>query len=187
MRQGSVEELNIERSMANINLGKYYKKSTDTVSLVDSRITLNKSETNTRLYGDIKLDLEFEETKNRSLHAGITDRDLQLIYNEESVLTSLKNIFKTFKGSRILNPDMEFDLSQYLFEPLTRAKAFFLGYDLMSLIPRYEPRVVVNNVDVTAHPQDGCYRINLSVTLKDFNKDIDMKCIFDEDSFSILP
>ena len=78
-------------------------------------------------------------------------------------------------------------MSQYLFEPLTKAKAFFLGYDLMSLIPRYEPRVVVNNVDVTAHPQDGCYRINLSVTLKDFNKDIDMKCIFDEDSFSILP
>ena len=69
---------------------------------------------------------------------------------------------------------MEFDLSQYLFEPLTRAKAFFLGYDLMSLIPRYEPRVAVNNVDVTAHPQDGCYRINLNVTLKDFNKAIDV-------------
>ena len=187
MSQNFLEELNIERKMANINLGKYYKKSTDAVSPVDSRITLNKSETDIKMYGDIKLDLEFEEIKNRSIHAEISDRDLQLIYNEESVLTSLKNIFRTFKGSRILNPEMEFDLSQYLFEPLTKAKAFFLGYDLMSLIPRYEPRVTVNNVDVTAYPDDGCYKINLSVTLKDFNRDVDLKCIFDEESFSILP
>ena len=173
--------------MANINLGNYYKKSTDKTSPVDSRIMLNKSETDARIYGDIKLDLTFEETKNRAIHANISDRDLQLIYNEESVLVSLKNIFKTFKGSRMLNPEMEFDLSQYLFEPLTRAKAFFLGYDLMALIPKYEPRVLVNSVNVVAYPEEGCYKIDLNVILRDFDKAIDLKCIFDEESFSILP
>ena len=86
-----------------------------------------------------------------------------------------------------MNPDMEFDLTQYLFEPLTKAKAFFLGYDLMGLIPKYEPRVVVDSVNVVAYPQESCYKIDLSVTLRDFNKSIDLKCIFDEESFSILP
>ena len=173
--------------MANINIGKYYKKSTDTSSPVDSRIKINKSETDKKIYGDLKLDLTFNEIKNRSLNANISDKDLQLIYNEESVLTSLKNIFKTYSGSRLLNPEMNFDLSQYLFEPLTEAKAFFLGYDLMALIPKYEPRVRVNSVDVVAHPEDACYEISISIKLVDFEKDVNLKCMFDEESFSILP
>lgn len=172
--------------MANINLGKYYKKSTDVVSPVDSRIILNKIETDERKYGDIKLDLTFNEMKERALNADISNKDLQMIYNEESILTSIKNIFKTYKGSRLLNPDMEFDLTQYLFEPLTTTKAYFLGYDLMMLIPKYEPRVSVSSINVEAFPDENCYVIDLSVTIPEFSKTIDMKCLFDESSFSIM-
>ena len=150
--------------MANINLNKLHKKETDTISPVDSRIILNKDETDKKKYGDLKLDLSFNEIKDRQLNADISDKDLQLIYNEESILVSLKNIFKTYKGSRLLNPDMEFDLSHYLFEPLTQAKAFFLGYELISLIPQYEPRVEVDSINVVAHPLDDCYSIDLSAS-----------------------
>ena len=172
--------------MANINLGNYYRKNTDTVSPVDSKIILNKSETDNKYYGDLKLDLIFNDIKDRSLNAKITDKDLQMIYNEESILTSLKNIFKTYKGSRLLNPEMEFDLSQYLFEPLTKTKAFFLGYDLMSLIPKYEPRVKVDSINVIAHPMDDCYEIDLGLSIQRFSKSLSLKCIFDEESFSIM-
>lgn len=172
--------------MANINLGKYYKKSTDVSSPVDSRIVLNKIETDEKYYGDIKLDLSFDELKDRALNANISNRDLQMIYNEESILTSLKNIFKTYRGSRLLNPEMEFDLSQYLFEPLTQSKAYFLGYDLMMMIPKYEPRVAVSSINVIAYPEDSCYVIELSIFIPQFSKNVDLKCIFDESSFSIM-
>ena len=172
--------------MANINLNKFHIKGTDTISPVDSRIVLNKDETDKKKYGDIKLDLSFNEIKDRQLNANISDKDLQLIYNEESILVSLKNIFKTYKGSRLLNPDMEFDLSQYLFEPLTQAKAFFLGYELMSLIPRYEPRVEIDSINVVAHPMDDCYSIDLNISIPEFDKKVDLKCIFDENAFTIL-
>ena len=172
--------------MANINLGNYYRKKSDKLSPVDSKIILDKSETDNKYYGDIKLDLTFNEIKDRELNAKISDKDLQMIYNEETILTSLKNIFRTHKGSRLLNPEMEFDLSQYLFEPLTQTKAFFLGYDLKSLIPKYEPRVSVDSVNVIAHTLDNCYEIDLKVSIPMFSKSLSLKCVFDKESFSIM-
>ena len=172
--------------MANINLGNYYRKKSDKVSPVDSKIVLDKSETDKKYYGDIKMDLAFNDIKDRALNAKISDKDLQMIYNEESILTSLKNIFRTYKGSRLLNPEMEFDLTQYLFEPLTQTKAFFLGYDLMSLIPKYEPRVRVDSVNIVANTLESCYEIDLNVSIPSFSKSLSLKCIFDEESFSIM-
>lgn len=116
--------------MANINLNNYFRKTSDIKSPVDSKIQLNVTQTEKEYYGDIKLDFETNELKERPLNAKESTRDLKRIVNEESVLTALRNIFNTYKGSRLLNPDMAFEIKQYLFEPLTQAKAWFLGYDI---------------------------------------------------------
>lgn len=172
--------------MANINLGNYFRKSTDMSSPVDSKIILNKVETDKKYYGDLKIDLEFEEIKQKSLNADISNKDLQLIYNEESIIASLKNIFRTYSGSRLLNPEMDFDLSQYLFEPLTQTKAFFLGYDLMQMIPKYEPRIRVSSINVVVHTEEDCYEIGMVIEIPHLSKSFDMKCIFNEEMFSIM-
>ena len=62
--------------MANINLNNYFRKSTDKVSPVDSKIILNKGETNKEKWGDLKLDLSFNEIKERALNAKESTRDL---------------------------------------------------------------------------------------------------------------
>jgi hypothetical protein len=90
--------------MANINLNNYFRKSTDIKSPVDSRIQLNKAETDKELWGDIRLDLKCNEIKERPLNAKESTKDLQRIVNEESVITSLRNIFNTYECSRLLNP-----------------------------------------------------------------------------------
>ena len=173
--------------MANINLGKYYRKSSDRLSTVDSKIFLNKKETEKKFYGDIKLDLSFDEIISRSLNAEIANKDLNLTYNEESIINSLRNIFKTYRGSRLLNPEMSFELQGYLFEPITTSKAFFLGYDLMNLIPKYEPRVTVRNIAVLANPEDASYNIELTITIPEFSKNLNLACLLNEESFSIIP
>lgn len=116
--------------MANINLNNYFRKSTNTKSNVDSRIKLNKSTKAKEYYGDILFDLDTNELKERPLNAKESTRDLKRIVNEESVITALRNIFNTHHGSRLLNPEVAFDIKQYLFEPLTQTKAWFLGYDI---------------------------------------------------------
>lgn len=129
--------------MANINLNNYFRKASDIKSPIDSRIQLNKAVTDKEYWGDVRLDLNVNEIKERPLNAKESTRDLQKIVNEESVIVALRNIFNTHVGSRLLNPDMAFEIKQYLFEPLTEAKAWFLGYDICQVLPMYEPRVQI--------------------------------------------
>ena len=105
--------------MANINLNNYFRKNTDKKSPVDSNIQLDKQETDREYWGDLRLDLSFNEIKERALNAKESTKDLQKIINEESVIIALRNIFNTKKYSRLLNPEMEFQISHYLFEPLS--------------------------------------------------------------------
>ena len=116
--------------MANINLNNYFRKSTDIKSPVDSRIQLNKAARDKEYYGDLRLDLDISELKERPLNAKENTRDLKRVVNEESILIALRNIFNTYRGSRLLNPEVAFEIKQFLFEPLTIAKAWFLGYDI---------------------------------------------------------
>jgi hypothetical protein len=90
--------------MANINLNNYFRKSTDIKSPVDSRIQLNKAETEKEYWGDLRLDLKFNEIKERPLNAKESTKDLQRVVNEESVIVALRNIFNTHECSRLLNP-----------------------------------------------------------------------------------
>ena len=68
--------------MANINLNNYFRKSSDKVSPVDSKIRLNKVTTDNERWGDLRLDLKFDELKDRALNADISNHDLQRIVNE---------------------------------------------------------------------------------------------------------
>ena len=172
--------------MANINLNNYFRKSTDIKSPVDSKIQLNKAQTDKEYYGDIRLDLDISELKERPLNAKESTRDLQRTVNEESVLVALRNIFNTYKGSRLLNPEVAFELKQYLFEPLTIAKAWFLGYDICQTLPLYEPRVKIESVVVNINPDYGCYSIRLSVAIPSLDKTVDINSILSKDGYTIL-
>ena len=173
--------------MANINLNNYFRKNTDKVSPVDSRIQLNKKETDNVLWGDLKLDLEFNEIKERPLNAKESTHDLKRSINEESVVISLRNLFNTHGGSRLLNPELSFNVYQYLFEPLSATKAWFLGYDIMQFFPLYEPRVQVQNVEVVANLDESVYEIKLTLGIPNVSKEaFKISSILSEDGFTVI-
>lgn len=172
--------------MANINLNNYYRNRNIIKSPVDSKIQLNKKQVETEYYGDLKLDLQFSEVKEKPLNAKEAHKDLQRTINEESVLVSLRNIFNTYKGSRLLNPDMAFEIKQYLFEPLSIAKAWFLGYDICQTLPLYEPRITISEIKVEANIKDNSYTIKLRITIPSLNKDVNINSILTKDGYTIL-
>lgn len=172
--------------MANINLNNYFRKVNEIKSPVDSKILINKKEKDKEYYGDIRLDLGISEIKEKPINANVANYDLKRIINEESVLVALRNIFNTWAGSRLLNPEMSFEIKQYLFEPLTMAKAWFLGYTICQTLPLYEPRVSISNVVVDANPNDHCYTILLSVLIPSLDKEVDIKSILNEEGYTIL-
>lgn len=172
--------------MANINLNNYFRKSNTLKSEVDSNIVLNKTDYEKTYYGDLRLDLKTDEIKERALNAKESTKDLQLIVNEESIITSLRNIFNTYKGSRLLNPDVSFDIKQYLFEPITSTKAWFLGYDICNTLPMYEPRIKIANIEIAPNINEGSYTIKLSITIPSLNKNVNISSLLSQDGYYIL-
>lgn len=171
--------------MANIDLSKVFKNKNDVTSNVAKSILLNKQNTDPEYYSDVKLDLEFGEISESSLNADESNYDLKKIVNEESVITALRNILNTSTCTRLLNPDLAVNMNNYLFEPLTYAKAWFIAYDLCTLIPTYEPRVVISNVTVTPIVNDDSYFITLSLSIPSLSKNIRLSSILNSEGFVI--
>ena len=92
-------------------------------------------------------------------------------------------MMNTTYASRLLNPELDFDMRSYLFENLTEAKAYFIGYDLYHSIPAFEPRVAINKIAVDANIKEDTYSITLSITIPSLKKDITVNSILSEDGF----
>lgn len=172
--------------MANVNLNNIFKKLNigynQQTSNVDGDIIIPKEKPS--IYSDIKLDLEFKEYSSNILNSKNTSEDINLIINEESVIQSVKNILNTKYTDRLLNPEININMSDYLFENLSEAKAFFIGYDLQQLIPAYEPRVKVSNIRVTAYYNSSTYEISMTITIPSLNKNVKLSSILSIEGFT---
>lgn len=171
--------------MANINLSNQISNFTDEKSSVDSKIVLNRKAASEIIYSDVKFDLEFENYNNPQLNSNKTSTDIKQIVNEESILVSLRNCLNLFKGSRLLNPELEFDIRSYLFEPLDEHKAYIVGYNIFTSLPALEPRVKINNVSIGVNYFDDCYELSISIGIPSLSKDISLKGILNQDGFYI--
>lgn len=170
--------------MANIDLNSLFTKKFSLTSPVDSDINLNRPVKNDILYSDVKLDLVPEKFYGESLNSQKTHNDLATIVNEESILKSLQNIMSTRFNSRLLNPEMNFDLRSYLFENLSESKAYFIGYDISLYLPAYEPRIMIDSINVTANYAEDTYIIDLSVFIPTLSKSLKLSSVLSSDGFS---
>ena len=172
--------------MANIDLNKIFVNKKNIVSNIDSNIILNKSIDKSELFSDCKMDLQLSEKTNKSLYSEVVERDLAKITDEEAILQSLRNLINTKYHSRLLNPEINFDLRSYLFENVSEAKAYFIGYDIISFLPIYEPRITVKHVDVKAYYNNDTYSINIEICIPSINKNINLSTILNSDGFSFI-
>ena len=170
--------------MANIDLSNIFKKQPAISSPVDSDIKLSDSSKKEVIYSDVKLDFIVEEHLSDSFNSKKTHNDIARITDEESIINSLKNIMMTKFNSRLLNPEMDFDLRSYLFENLTESKAFFIGYDISLYLPVYEPRISIEAINVTAYYEEDAYVIDLSVFIPSISKSVKLSSILNTDGFT---
>lgn len=169
--------------MANIDLRTIYRTTRDKISPVDSRIILNKTETDSEIYSDLKFDVDFNEIKERPLNAKENTRDLIKITNLEAVKVALKNIINTSYNSRLLNPEIDFNLRKYLFERLNTNTAYFIGYELCTKISVYEPRVKIENVKIELDFDNACYIVYMDFSVPSLNATLSLKSILSQDGF----
>lgn len=113
------------------------------------------------LYKDLKLDLTVDYTRSDELLKTQEVKDIQAIYDHKAVAQSLRNLFQTLPGQKILNPTFGVDLRRYLFSPVNRRVAYIVGLDLLETVPVMEPRVNILNIEVTPDPEPNEYIVNL--------------------------
>lgn len=87
--------------------------------------------------------------------------DVQDMLNIAAISNSLVNIFETFQGGRRMLPDFALPIYGILFEPVDEITSYKLGELILSAVERWESRIIVDNVEVLARPDQNEYRVNL--------------------------
>jgi phage baseplate assembly protein W len=99
---------------------------------------------------------DFDNNFERKNNGDVVDMtNINAIYN------SLTNIFETFQGRRRMIPEFALPLYGILFEPVDEITSNRLGEMLLSAIERWEPRIVIDNIEINARPDQNQYIINL--------------------------
>lgn len=122
------------------------------------------------VYTDLHLDI----VTAKSIGVGNTPsetNDILVDNDSEAIKNSVRNIFSTRKGQKLLTPEFGSSLEQYLFEPITEIYARAIGDDILTSLERYEPRIEVLKVLVLPNPDQNQYNISVAYRFLEFKKE----------------
>ena len=106
---------------------------------------------------------------SRALFSKQTGTDIKVSHDEGAVMNSLRNIFTTTPGEKILNPRFGINLTQWLFSPISEFNAQEIGEAIVTGIETFEPRLLVKTVRVNANHSRSEYEIQLVLTIPSLN------------------
>jgi phage baseplate assembly protein W len=115
-------------------------------------------------YSDIHLDLQEDKSIAKN-----SKSDIKVDYDIKAIKNSIRNIFNTRKGDRLLEPDFGVSLEKYLFEPISTDAGYLIAADIKDGITAYEPRVVVMNVNVIVHDEWPGYEVIIAIFIPKIN------------------
>ena len=138
------------------------------IKIVAGTAAPTQTEKKTR-YRDLFLDLDEESVGTKTFFAKDTKTDLKLSTDEAAIVNSIRNIFSTSPGERILEPTFGLNLKQWMFQPLDDFTAQEIGDTIIEGIERYEPRVLVNTVNIDTDHENSQYTIKLVLTIPSLN------------------
>jgi len=75
--------------------------------------------------------------------------DVSLRYDEQAVITSVRNLLLTNFYERPFQPNLGSNLDKLLFEPVTNLTASLIADEIKRTISNYESRAVVDTISVT--------------------------------------
>lgn len=116
-------------------------------------------------YQDLKLDFEYSYTQNSEFLKKNEIIDLKVDYDLNAVKNSLRNMFITNRGEKLLNPYFGIGLASFVFDQVTQSTAKTIGDAILTNINTFEPRVQVNKVNVIANEDDNSYTINIIMSV----------------------
>ena len=120
-------------------------------------------------YKDLEVDLSIDYTKTNPLNNFKEQKDIVVDYDVTAIKNSIFNIFTIIPGQKILNPTFGLNLLYYLFTGITAENARMLGDTILKGITKFEPRVTVDNINITTDYDNQQYTIDLFLSVPSLN------------------
>tara|TARA_Y100001972_G_scaffold17508_1_gene19491 strand:+ start:2292 stop:2780 length:489 start_codon:yes stop_codon:yes gene_type:complete len=138
----------------------------DSVSVTEAEEAALKQQ---YLYKDLFLDITNRVSFNRQLNRKEELKDVQGLFDIESIQNSIANALLTSPGQKILNPEFGIDLRRFIFEPVSPFTQLEIEADINESLPLFEPRIELENVEVIANEDLQEYRITLQINVPSLN------------------
>jgi len=88
--------------------------------------------------------------------------DVALSFDDKAVIRSIRNLLLTKHYEKPFNPDIGSNLDALLFENFSPLAASSIETEITNIINNYEPRASINQVVVSAAPDQNAYNVTLS-------------------------
>jgi len=105
-----------------------------------------------KIFSDI--DLTFKRTP--------VTGDVAIRYNDQAVISSVRNLLLTNFYERPFQPNVGSNLTALLFEPATNITASILSEEIANVIKNFEPRALINEIQVTLAPDQNAFNVRMS-------------------------
>ena len=124
----------------------------------------------TAIYRDLKLDLQIGRNLYDELGRNYQLFDIETDKNLAAIKNSFISILTTSPGEKILAPTFGINFGDLLFLPVTKDRGTIIGEAIIENIRRFEPRITVLGLDITANEDRQDYTINFTFTIPQFNE-----------------
>lgn len=106
-------------------------------------------------------DLDYQFIKNPK------SKDVYKHVDQKAIEQSLKNLFKTNKGERLFQPEIGANIKALLFQSdADLGEIETMKESLKSLIRNFEPRILLEDLDIDFQPDKNEINISVKYTLK---------------------
>jgi phage baseplate assembly protein W len=99
--------------------------------------------------------------------------EVEMVSDEEDIRQSLHILLSTSLGERVMQPDYGCNLNDYIFEDLSSTMIGCIKERVANSILYYEPRIVVESIDVTSSGSvdnlEGRFLIELTYSIPGTN------------------
>ena len=106
----------------------------DSVSVTEAEDAALKQQ---YLYKDLFLDIKNRVSFNRQLNRKEELKDVQGLFDIESIQNSIANALLTSPGEKILNPEFGIDLRRFIFDPVSPFTELEIQSDIEENLPKY--------------------------------------------------
>lgn len=159
------------------------------IKIKDLETLANQYTTQAYVYKDLSLDLARTKIEAPGLQIPTPSTDVKASFDLEAISNSLQNLFNTAPGQRFLFPGYGLNLRRFLFTPVTVNNGQVIGNIIYNGIKKFEPRVIPQQVNVFAIPDENLYEITIAIELPVIKQITQINFIFDikRESFISLP